>query len=361
MKSKRDQLLTLIAHNPFISQQDLAEQLGLSRSAVAGHVAALTKERRILGRAYVLPGARHVVCIGGSNVDRKLRGLEPLLMGNSNPASLSESPGGVARNVAENLARLGLPVQLLTALGDDAAGRFLRSHAAALGVDCSASLIATDAPTGSYTAVLSPEGELVLGLAQMDLCERLTPDYLRQCAAQRAQASLTLVDLNLPAESLVFLLAQAANETAAPLVAVAVSAPKMARLPQALQGLSLLILNHDELAAATGLALNEEADLQRAHQALAARGLGRLIVTQGSERLYFGHAGEALKSLKPTATRVVEVSGAGDAFAAGVCAALLQDAGDLASACKLGLRLARLTLQSEHSVSPELSPELLLP
>ncbi|MBY0233874.1 MAG: carbohydrate kinase family protein, partial [Burkholderiaceae bacterium] len=129
----------------------------------------------------------------------------------------------------------------------------------------------------------------------------------------------------------------------------------------ALQGLSLLILNHDELAAATGLALNDEADLQRAHQALAARGLGSLIVTQGSERLYFGKAGEALKSLKPTATRVVEVSGAGDAFAAGVCAALLQDPDDLASACKLGLRLARLTLQSEHSVSPELSPELLLP
>lgn len=363
MDSRKDQLLALIAHNPFISQQDLAERLGLSRSAVAGYVAALTKERRILGRAYVLPGARKLVCIGGSNVDRKLRGLEALQMGNSNPARLSESPGGVARNVAENLARLGLQVQLLTALGDDAAGRYLLGHAASVGVDSSASLIAADAPTGSYTAVLSPEGELVLGLAQMDLCERLTPAYLRQCAAQRSQAGLTLVDLNLPAESLAFLLAEAAQEGAAPLVVVAVSAPKMARLPQSLQGLSLLILNRDELAAATGLMLTEDepATLQAAHEALAARGLQRLIVTQGAGRLFFGAAGQALKSLKPPATPVVEVSGAGDAFAAGVCAALLQEPEDLAAACKLGLRLARLTLRSEHSVSPELSPELLLP
>ncbi|MEJ6007310.1 carbohydrate kinase [Paucibacter sp. AS339] len=359
MNSKKDQLLALIAHNPFIGQQDLAERLGLSRSAVAGYVAALTKERRILGRAYVLPAARKIVCIGGSNVDRKLRGLAALQMGNSNPASLSESAGGVARNVAENLARLGLPVQLLTAVGDDAAGRFLLGHAAQVGLDSSASLIATDAPTGSYTAVLSPEGDLVLGLAQMELCERLTPDYLRQCAAQRAQAGLTLLDLNLPADSIAYLLAEATQENAVPLVAVAVSAPKMARLPQSLRGLSLLILNHDELAAATGLALSDEADLQRAHETLATRGLQRLIVTQGAERLYFGSAAQPLKSLKPPATKVVEVSGAGDAFAAGVCAALLQDPDDLGAACKLGLRLARLTLQSEHSVSPELSPELL--
>ncbi len=364
MDSKKDQLLALIAHNPFISQQDLAERLGVSRSAVAGYVAALTKERRILGRAYVLPGAaRKLVCIGGSNVDRKLRSVAPLQMGNSNPARLSESPGGVARNVAENLARLGLQVQLLTALGEDAAGHYLRDQAAKTGVDCSASLISPDAPTGSYTAVLSPEGELVLGLAQMDLCERLSPDFLRQCAAQRAEAGLTLMDLNLPAESLAFLMKEAAQASAAPLVAVAVSGPKMARLPQSLQGLSLMILNRDELAAATGLALadDDSAALQRAHEALAARGLQRLIVTQGAGRLYFGEAGQALKSLKPPATSVVEVSGAGDAFAAGVCAALLQAPEDLSGACKLGLRLARLTLRSEHSVSPELSPALLLP
>lgn len=362
MDSKKEQLLALIRHNPFISQQDLAEQLGLSRSAVAGHVAALTRERRLLGRAYMLPGRRALVCIGGSNIDRKLRGLAELQMGNSNPASLSESPGGVARNVAENLGRLGLDVQLLTAVGDDAAGRSLLAHVGRLGVDCGASLIAADAPTGSYTAVLSPAGELVLGLAQMDLCERMTPDFLYQCAAQRARAGLTLIDLNLPVASIALLLAEASLAGAAPLVAVAVSAPKMARLPHDLHGLQLLILNQDELAACAGIQLDGDADLARAHQLLSARGLRSLIVTQGGGPLWFGAAGQALKALKPpklNPAKVIDVTGAGDAFAAGVCAALMDGPDDLAGACRLGLKLARLTLQCESTVSPDLSPALL--
>ncbi|MCV2358103.1 winged helix-turn-helix transcriptional regulator [Paucibacter sp. TC2R-5] len=359
MDSKKEQLLGLVQHNPFISQQDLAERLSLSRSAVAGHIAALTRERRILGRAYVLPQRRPIVCIGGSNIDRKLRSQAAIQMGNSNPAVSSESPGGVARNVAENLARLGLPVHLLSAFGEDAAGRSLLAQAASLGVDSSASLITADAPTGSYTAVLNPDGSLALGLAQMDLCERMTPDFLDQCTAQRAPASLILLDLNLPAESIQQLLLEAQAEGSAPLIAVAVSAPKMARLPADLRGLNLLMLNRDELSACAGMAIDSDADLELAHQGLSARGLRRLIVTQGADAIWFGAAGEALKSLKPKRAKVVDVTGAGDAFAAGVCAGLGQAPDDLAAACRLGMSLARLTLQSEHTVSPELSPALL--
>ena len=173
MSSSKDQLLALVESNPFISQQELADQLGLSRSAVAGHLAQLTKEGRILGRAYVLPQRQPIVCIGGTNLDRKLRGLGPLRMGSSNPATQHETAGGVARNIAENLARLGLPVHLLTAVGRDAAGQSLLAQLQALGVDCAGSLQAVDAATGSYTAVLDPQGELVLALGRLRKAETL--------------------------------------------------------------------------------------------------------------------------------------------------------------------------------------------
>ncbi|MBB4843031.1 pseudouridine kinase [Paucibacter oligotrophus] len=363
MDSKKERLLGLVRANPFIGQQELADALGLSRSAVAGHIAALTRERRLLGRAYVLPKEQPIVCIGGSNIDRKLRGIKPLYLGNSNPASQSESLGGVARNVAENLARLGLPVHLLTAVGQDAAGQALLAHARQLGVDTRGSLSAADVPTGSYTAVLNPDGELLLGLAQMDLCERMDPDFLRQCAAQRAQAGLLMLDLNLPRDSVAALLAES-RESGTTLLAVAVSGPKMERLPEDLQGLDLLLLNRDELAAATGISLNSEAALNRARKQLGQRGLQRLLLTDGGEPLRFcedllGGDWQVLKPPKLKLREVRDVTGAGDAFAAGVCAGLHQDPADLRSACRLGLRLAALTLQSEHSVSPELSPALL--
>lgn len=360
MDSSKDQVLALIRDNPFVSQQELATRLGLSRSAVAGHIATLTREHRLLGRAYVL--APHdqqapLVCIGGSNVDRKLRSLAGLRPGTSNPATQTETPGGVARNVAENLARLGLPTRLLTAVGEDASGRELLEHAALAGVDCSASLRLADAPTGSYTAVLDAGGELLLALSQMELCERLTPEFMQQTRSRRAPAGLLMADLNLPAASLRALVAEA-RESGQPLVLVAVSVPKMARLPRDLRGVHCLLLNEAELAALAGSDVPDEVDPSILWKRLRRRGLRQLIVTRGSAGLLYSD-GDTLQAMSAPAVPVVDVTGAGDAFAAGVCAALQRDAQDLARACRCGLALAALTLQTEATVSPKLEPALL--
>jgi pseudouridine kinase len=68
-----------------------------------------------------------------------------------------------------------------------------------------------------------------------------------------------VADLNLPLETVDALLAQARRATA-PLVLVAVSEPKMARLPRDLSGVRLLILNRGELAARVGRELASETD-----------------------------------------------------------------------------------------------------
>lgn len=356
--SKKERLLALIRDNPFITQQELGERLDLSRSAVAGHIASLTRERRLLGRAYVLPAQSALVCIGGANVDRKLQSLGPLHLHSSNPARQSESPGGVARNIAENLARLGLPTRLLTAVGDDAAGRGLLEQAAQLRIDTRGSLQLAGAATGSYTAVLDGAGELMLALAQMELVERLDPDFLRLTAARRADCALQVIDLNLGADSVALLLEEARAQGRAS-VLVAVSVPKMRHLPAELRGAELLILNQDELQAITdGAPLRSAAARRRALAALRARGLQQLVMTAGAQGLYYSE-GDDMRHLPAPAVQVREVSGAGDAFSAGVCAALYQAPGELARACALGQRLAALTLQTEASVSPELSPALL--
>ena len=172
---KKEQLYAMIKANPFISQQDLAVQLRLSRSAVAGYIAGLIRERRLLGRAYVLPGRRPISCIGAANLDRKLRSLAHLTMGTSNPARQDEAFGGVARNIAENLARLGAPVALTTAVGDDSSGRALLADAANQGIDTSATLTLANTCSGTYTAVLDDHGEMLVALADMDLYDRITP------------------------------------------------------------------------------------------------------------------------------------------------------------------------------------------
>ncbi|WP_246716354.1 winged helix-turn-helix transcriptional regulator [Martelella soudanensis] len=100
-------VLGLIRQNPFAGQQQMADQLGLSRSAVAAHVVRLTERGFILGRGYLLPEEGRVVVIGGAVIDRKYLARAPLIAGTSNPVEGMRSFGGVARNVAENLAALG--------------------------------------------------------------------------------------------------------------------------------------------------------------------------------------------------------------------------------------------------------------
>jgi pseudouridine kinase len=355
--SKKEQLYQLIRANPFISQQDLAVELRLSRSAVAGHIAGLIRERRLLGRAYVLPDKRPVLCLGAANLDRKLRTIASMQLGTSNPATAEEVYGGVARNIAENLARLNLPTALLTALGDDAAGRSLQDHAEQAGIDTRGSLKLQDAATGTYTAILDDKGEMVVALADMALYDRITPEFLASRQPQRAAAAMTVADLNLPADSIAILLESARNDNL-PLVIVAVSQPKMARLPAELKGLRLLILNRGELETRAGRCLPTEADVRAACREVQAQGAQDVIVTCGSQGVYHTQDGE-LVWLAAHQVDVVDVTGAGDAFSAAVCWSLYQGSNDLTLACRRGLKVAAMTLESPETVSPVLAADIL--
>ncbi|WP_296946383.1 carbohydrate kinase [uncultured Massilia sp.] len=364
--SKKQQLLALIRANPFIAQQELANQLGLSRSAVAGYIAGLIRERKLLGRAYVFPDRRPVVCVGAANLDRKLRSLDPLALGTSNPASQSESFGGVARNIAENLARLGTPVSLLTAIGGDSSGAALLAHAETLGIDTRGALRIEDASSGCYTAVLDRNGEMVVALADMALYDQLDPAFVAARQAQLASAALVVVDLNLPLAT-VEAVVEHARRTDTALVLVAVSEPKMARLPRDLAGVRLLILNAGELAARVGRRLDDDAAIEAAMREVRAQGARDLVVTRGAGGVLLtgGTRGDAIERLAAPAAPVVDVTGAGDAFAAAVCWSLAQadgkedQDGDLLRACRRGLHLSALTLGTDATVRPDIGPDTL--
>jgi pseudouridine kinase len=296
--------------------------------------------------------AAPIVCIGGLNIDRKLKLLAHSLAGSSNPCESHETPGGVVRNVAENLARLGLPVALVAAVGDDAGGRMLLEQAAAVGMDTRAVIRLRRHASDSYTAVLAPDGSLELGLAAMPLVESLNPWALEASKALRAGAALVVADGNLPTDAWPLLLGEA-RANGVPLVCVAVSEAKMERLPERLDGLHLLILNMGELGTVA-------ADPLEAFAKLHARGVARILVSKGAEGLLLSEPEHAPRHWPAPDVQVVDVTGAGDALSAGVCAALLRDCDDFDAAARLGLDLAALTLQTEDSVHPDLNPDFLL-
>ncbi|GMA49888.1 carbohydrate kinase [Alicyclobacillus contaminans] len=353
---KRLDILQCIRENPFISQRELADRFQISRSAVAAHISALMRDGEILGRAYVFPERRGVLCIGGANVDRKLQTRAPLVYGTSNPAEVVESHGGVARNVAENLARLGLPPALVTMVGDDKEGEALLAHVRGLGVDVGQTIQTSDARTGTYTAVLDADGNLAVALADMEIYDRFTVDRLAPKVRVMAQCAVTVVDTNLPSDSLAFVISAAA-ETGTHLVVAPVSSPKAKRLPERLDGVRTLIANRDELAAISGLPVVDEADLQQACTSLLRRGCATVVVTLGAEGVAWMDEAGTFQHLPVDRVQAVDVTGAGDAFVAGFAYAMLHSL-RIRQACWFGAQLSRITLLTQETVATDITPKL---
>ena len=100
--------------------------------------------------------------------------------GHFKPCFQRSRPGGVARNVAENLARLGCKVRLLSTFSEDLEGNWLLDHLNSAGVDVSPSLIVPGRKSGSYTALQDAQGEMLLAMADMELADFMSVDHLEK-------------------------------------------------------------------------------------------------------------------------------------------------------------------------------------
>jgi pseudouridine kinase len=192
-------------------------------------------------------GISRVLCIGGAAVDRKYRALDAIRPGTSNPVHSERSFGGVGRNVAENIARLGVKVSLASILGKDENGRALLDDLERLGIGTRFMAVSDEHATAEYVAVLQPTGDLAFGLANMRIFDEFTPALLCKMEPD-FQAAWLFADCNLPSDTL-HALVDIARRQSLTLVIDAVSTPKVARLPRDLTGVGLLFLNLDEAHA----------------------------------------------------------------------------------------------------------------
>ncbi|MBD2746608.1 carbohydrate kinase family protein [Microvirga sp. BT688] len=297
-------------------------------------------------------GIGTMLCIGGAAVDRKYRALDAIRPGTSNPVHSERSFGGVARNVAENVARLGVSVSLASILGQDDNGRALLDDLQRLGIGTQFMAISDEHATAEYVAVLQPDGELALGLANMSIFDGLTPALLRKVEPHFRSAWL-FADCNLPSETL-HALVDVARRQSLTLAVDAVSTPKVMRLPQDLTGVGLLFLNLDEARACLG---EPEASPEKAAARLRACGAERVVLTLGGAGLIVADQSGA-RQVGATRAKITDATGAGDALIAATLVALVKGY-SLTEAARLGTAAAALTVESTASVRPDLSFALL--
>lgn len=222
MTQREQQILEWIRQDPMISQEDLAQRAGITRSSVGVHISNLMKKGCILGKGYLLPDSGYVAVAGAVNVDIGGRSAGPLVGRDSNPGTVTVSMGGVGRNIAHNLRLLGVRVSLLTALGEDPHAGQVADSCERLGIDLSRALHVPGGTTSTYLFLSDETGDMALAVSDMGIYEALTPAYFARHLGFLNGAALVVADANLPQEALDYL----AHHCTAPLLVDPVSTVK---------------------------------------------------------------------------------------------------------------------------------------
>ncbi|MGQ9586130.1 MAG: carbohydrate kinase family protein [Anaerolineae bacterium] len=297
-----------------------------------------------------------VVVIGAAGLDIKGRASHTLMPGTSAPGEIRNSVGGVARNVAENLARLGVQVVLLSAVGEDGPGRRLIAQAEECGINVRHVIRSRDHHTGAYLTVSDETGKPFVSVDDMKIMELITPAYIYANRRWFRDASMVVLDANVPPKAMesVFKLAE---RYGVPVSADPTSAVLAERLKPFLPRLYMVTPNVPEAEVFCGGHITHREGAIRAARRLVRKGIRVAIITRAERGVCYATP-DASGHVPALQTDIVDLTGAGDALTAGVVFGFLNGF-SVDEAVRLGVSAAALTLRSRETVSPELSLERL--
>lgn len=321
--------------------------------------------------------SKYWVVAGGQNLDLVATARKPFHLSDSTPGDIVERAGGVAFNIARNLALLTRPVFFLSVRGDDALGLTLDEAGRASNLKLDHVLVRADLPSSRYIAINDETGDMIAAINDMTAFESLTPEdveswRLLASSSRRAddvQSMLpcaAVIDSNLPELVIAYL----TTEWDVPIFADAVSKVKVDRLVPIFHRLAGLKLNRMEAEHLTGLSIVSLEDAAKAAQQLLTTGIGRVCLSLGADGALFADKQQTVatrydcvidgksEGLIEEGTIIVNTTGAGDAMAA-VFAWATISGHTLDGAARLAQAAASITLESSGAVNNAMTLEML--
>jgi pseudouridine kinase len=290
-----------------------------------------------------------ILCIGAFHWDFTLQCDGEIIPGESNPARTTRSYGGVAFNIANMLPYLDCIGGLASLVGCDQGGRTLIEHLDSSRIEATDVSIATTDCTAAYTAVVDPLGELIVGLADMEIYDRLDHQYWSSRKDKLSGWDAWCLDTNLPEQGFQYLSTLADRPH---LYAVVSSPSKGLRLKSSLGHINTLILNVAEASVVTGQSHSGIGGAEKAAQLLCSAGVDQTIVTNGADgAAWADSSGSGTIPASTKSNQLIRLSGAGDSLAA-VAIAALENNHTTAKALELGVIASHLFVQSSDSQIP---------
>ncbi|WP_338884788.1 PfkB family carbohydrate kinase [Xenorhabdus sp. TH1] len=344
MSKRENQILQLLKRDPFIQQQEIADILGISRSCVAGHIMNLSKKGYIKGKGYILSNDVYTVTIGAANIDLTSYASAKLIYEDSNPGKIISTPGGVGRNIAQNISLLKKESYLISVIGNDANGNALFDHTKSAGVNVNYFYQLEGEKTSMCNSVIDENGKCVVTVNDMSILEKLTPTLLSQAKSLIQHANVLVIDCNLTEEALKWLFNHSGN---VPIFVDTVSRSKAAKIRHFLSQIHTLKPNRTEAEILSGIKIETPKDAAVAAHWFHQQGVQRLILSMDAEGVYYSEMDNTSGCSSAINTHIVNANGAGDAMMAGLVHCWLEGM-ELKESVRFAQQCSALTLSSEN-------------
>lgn len=302
-----------------------------------------------------------VVVVGGSNIDLKGYTHRRYIPRTSNPGTVKERIGGVARNIAETLGTLGVSTTLLTAVGDDHFGALILDSTNKNSLNLEHVISSEEYSTGQYLALHDDRGELIGAISNMEVTCKITPRYLKQHLDLLKQADVLVIDANPTKDAISYLLSiHRKVQREQLIIADPVSVAKSEKLTGYLDEIDIITPNIDEIKSLFGLTLNQKLDIERLQAKLKDRFDQKaldncLVVTDGRKGSFIvNQEGVEFHPAIPVAEeKIIGTTGAGDSLTGGLIYGLINGE-DVGGAIELGLKAAAASIQTQRTVAFDL-------
>lgn len=271
----------------------------------------------------------------------------------SNPGSIKVSFGGVCRNIAENMVRVGVNTKFISVLGDDERGKNMLEHAKKINLDMSESLILKGKNTPTYMAILDENGEMVSAVVDMETADSITEEFVDSKSEIIKNSTYTIIGADYP-ETVEYLVKNYKDKT--DFILDPVSLTKAKALKHVLHYFHTIKPNRYEAEALCGFKIKNNDDVRKAGKYFIDLGIKNVFISLDADGIYYNN-GEEEGVIKSEGVSVVNVTGAGDSLVAGIGYGYANKM-NIKDTVKFAIAMSVITIAHEDTIHPEMGLEL---
>lgn len=271
----------------------------------------------------------------------------------SNPGRVCVSFGGVCRNIAENMARVGVNTKFITIVGDDEKGKSLLEDAKKKNMDVDDALVIPGGSTPTYMAVLDETGELRSAIIDMKITDQMTTEFIDSKADVIRNAEYMVLDVDNPA-ILEYILTKFEGQTK--FIVDSVSATKVLLVKHLIKNLHTFKPNRHEAEVLCGFSITTSEDVRKAGSYFRSLGIQNVFISLDADGIYYND-GEHEGILKAEKIPVVNVTGAGDSCVAGLVHGYTNGL-EIRDTVRYSIAMSVITISHEQTIHPKMAHEL---